>query len=103
MPCVPPEGTQVPLSASAIAGSPAASPASSAPGPQSPAPQDELFKKDILKPTHAIEFGFCAHHSMTLQCLRLANMTLNLDKMFTAVIFLDTEKALNYLPCWLVI
>jgi hypothetical protein len=65
----------------------------------------KLFRKVILKIVqrhieergllNAIQFGFHAHHSTTLQCIRLMDrMTLNFNNnMSTAAVFLDIEKA----------
>jgi hypothetical protein len=46
---------------------------------------------------NASQFGFRARHSMALQCMRLTDhVTLNFDnKMSTAAMFLDTEKAID--------
>jgi hypothetical protein len=43
------------------------------------------------------QFGFRARHSTTLQCMRLADhVTLNFNnKMSTAAVFLDIEKAFD--------
>jgi hypothetical protein len=50
-------------------------------------------KRSLL---NASQFGFHAHHSTTLQCLKLTDITLNLDNnMSTAAIFLDTDKAFD--------
>jgi hypothetical protein len=46
---------------------------------------------------NASQFGFHAHHSMTLQCMRLAdhvNLHFNND-ISTAAVFLDIEKAFD--------
>jgi hypothetical protein len=65
------------------------------------------FKKVILKAVqrhteersllNACQFGFRAHHSMTLQCMRLTDhVTLNFNnKMSTAAVFLDSEKVFD--------
>jgi hypothetical protein len=67
----------------------------------------KLFKKVILKIVqrhieergllNASQFGFCANHNMTLQCMRVADhVTLNLNNnMSMAVVFLDIEKAFD--------
>ncbi|PNF35683.1 hypothetical protein B7P43_G17443 [Cryptotermes secundus] len=67
----------------------------------------KLFEKAILKFLHkhieerdllnASQFGFRARHSTTLQCMRLADhVTLNFNnKMSTAAVFLDIEKAFD--------
>jgi hypothetical protein len=46
---------------------------------------------------NASQFGFRARHSTTLQCMRLADhITLNFNnKMSTAAVFLDIEKAFD--------
>jgi hypothetical protein len=46
---------------------------------------------------NASQFGFCAHHSMTLLCMRLTDhVTLNFNNnMLMAVVFLDIEKAFD--------
>jgi hypothetical protein len=46
---------------------------------------------------NASQFGFHAHHSATLQCMRLTDhVTLNFNNnMPTAAVFLDIEKAFN--------
>jgi hypothetical protein len=65
----------------------------------------KLFENVILKIVqrhiedkglpNASQFGFRACHSTTLHCMRLTDhMTLNFNnKMSTAVVFLDIEKA----------
>jgi hypothetical protein len=60
----------------------------------------KLFEKVILKIgkkglVNAGQFGFYAHHSMALQCMRLTDhVTLSFNNnMSTAAIFLDIEKA----------
>jgi hypothetical protein len=65
----------------------------------------KLFEKLILKTIHrhveernllnASQFGFRAHHSTTLQCIRLTDhVSLDFNKnMSTAAVFLDIEKA----------
>jgi hypothetical protein len=67
----------------------------------------KLFKKVILKALqkhidercmlNASQFGFRARHSMTLQCMRLTDhVTLSFNnKMSTAEVFLDIEKAFH--------
>jgi hypothetical protein len=66
----------------------------------------KLFEKVILKIVqrhienrkllNANQFGFRARHSATLQCMRLADhVTLNFNKMSTAAVFLDIEKAFD--------
>ncbi|PNF22596.1 hypothetical protein B7P43_G12673 [Cryptotermes secundus] len=67
----------------------------------------KLFEKVILKflrkhieerdLLNASQFGFRARHSTTLQCMRLADhVTLNFNnKMSTAAVFLDIEKAFD--------
>ncbi|PNF26942.1 hypothetical protein B7P43_G14042 [Cryptotermes secundus] len=67
----------------------------------------KLFEKAILKFLHkhieerdllnASQFGFRARHCTTLQCMRLADhVTLNFNnKMSTAAVFLDIEKAFD--------
>jgi hypothetical protein len=74
-----------------------------------------MFKNVILKifQKHTEErgllntsqFGFCARHSMTLQCRRLTDhVTLNFNnKMSTAALFLDIEKAFDTTTLWLAI
>jgi hypothetical protein len=43
---------------------------------------------------NASQFGFRAHHSTTLQCMRLMNhVTLSFNNMLMATVFLDMEKA----------
>jgi hypothetical protein len=66
-----------------------------------------LFDKVILKIVqrhmeekcllNEIQFGFCAHHSTTLQCMRRTDhVTLNFNNnLSTAAVFLDTEKAFD--------
>jgi hypothetical protein len=67
---------------------------------------DKLFEKVILKTVqrhigkidllNAGQFGFCARHSMTLQCMRLTDhTTLNFNDMSTAMVFLDIEIAFD--------
>jgi len=43
------------------------------------------------------QLDFCAQHSKTLQCMKLANhVTLHVNSnMSTATVFLDIEKAFN--------
>jgi hypothetical protein len=65
----------------------------------------KLFEKVILKFVqkhieergllNANQFGFCACHNTTLQCMRITDhVTLNFNnKMSTAAVFLDIEKA----------
>jgi hypothetical protein len=72
----------------------------------------KLFEKVILKMIkrhiegrnllNASQFGFRERHRTTLQCMRLAgHMTLNFNnKMSMAVVFLDTEKAIEFRPFW---
>jgi hypothetical protein len=59
----------------------------------------EIIKRHIGERNlhNASQFGFCARHSTTLQCMRLADhMTLNFNNnMSTAAVFLDIEKALT--------
>jgi hypothetical protein len=67
----------------------------------------KLFEKIILQIVqkhtggrnllNASQFGFCARHSTTLQCMRLADhVTRNFNnKMSTAAVFLDIEKAFD--------
>jgi hypothetical protein len=67
----------------------------------------KLFEKVILKILqkhieergllNTSQFGFRARHSTTLQCMRLTNhVTLNFgNKISTAVVFLDIEKAFD--------
>jgi hypothetical protein len=45
---------------------------------------------------NASQFGFCAHHSMTLRCMRLTDhVTLSTSSiMSTAAVFMDTKKLL---------
>jgi hypothetical protein len=64
----------------------------------------KLFEKGILKIVqkhieergllNASQFGFCACHSMTLQCMRLrGHVTLNVNNnMYMAAVFLDIQK-----------
>jgi hypothetical protein len=67
----------------------------------------KLFEKVILKIIkrhiegrnliNASQFGFHEHHSTTMQCIRLADhVTLSFNnKMSTAAVFLDIEKAFD--------
>jgi hypothetical protein len=58
----------------------------------------EIVKRHIGENNllNASQFGFRAHHSTTLQCMRLADhVTLNFNNMSTAVVFLDIEKAFD--------
>jgi hypothetical protein len=67
----------------------------------------KLFEKVILKffqkhieergLLNAKQFGFRARHSTTLKCMRLTDhVTLNFNnKMSTAAVFLDIEKAFD--------
>jgi hypothetical protein len=67
----------------------------------------KLFEKVILKIVqrhteersllNASQFGFLAHHSMTLQCMRLMDQaTLNFNNNVSMnVVFLDIEKAFD--------
>jgi hypothetical protein len=59
----------------------------------------KIFQRDIEERgmLNASQFGFHAHHSMALQCMRLMDhVTLNLNNnMSTAAVFLDTEKAFD--------
>jgi hypothetical protein len=67
----------------------------------------KLFEKVILQLVqkhieergllNASQFGFRARHSTTLQCMRLTDhVTLNFNnKMSTAAVFLDIEKAFD--------
>jgi hypothetical protein len=67
----------------------------------------ELFEKLILRTIqrhieernllNASQFGFCAHHIMTFQCMRLKDhVTLNFNNnMSTAVVFWHIEKAFD--------
>jgi hypothetical protein len=56
--------------------------------------QKHIDEKDLL---NASQFGFCAHHSTTLQCMRLTDhVTLNFNnKMSTVAVFLDIEKTFD--------
>jgi hypothetical protein len=56
--------------------------------------QKHIEERGLL---NASQFGFHAHHSTTLQCMRLTeNVTLNFnDNMPTAAVFLDIEKAFD--------
>jgi hypothetical protein len=56
--------------------------------------QKHIREKHLL---NASQFGFGARHSTTLQCMRLADhVTLNFNnKMFTAAVLLDIEKAFD--------
>jgi hypothetical protein len=58
--------------------------------------QRHIDKKNLL---NANQFGFRANHSMTLHCMRLTDhMTFNFNnKMSTAAVFLDIEKAFDTL------
>jgi hypothetical protein len=57
----------------------------------------EIVKRHIEEKIllNGSQFGFCARHSTTLQCIGLVdNVTLNFNNyMSTAVVFLDIEKA----------
>jgi hypothetical protein len=59
----------------------------------------EIVQRPIgeLNSLNASQFDFCAHHSTTLQCMRLADhLTLHFNNnMSTAAVFLDIEKALD--------
>jgi hypothetical protein len=67
----------------------------------------KLFEKVILKTLqkhtdgrdllNASQFGFCARHTTTLQCVRLTDhVTLNFNnKMSMAAVFLDIEKGFD--------
>jgi hypothetical protein len=68
----------------------------------------KLLEKAILKTVqrhigekgliNASQFGFCACHSTTLQCMRLTDhVTLNVNNnnMSTAAVFSDIEKAFD--------
>jgi hypothetical protein len=58
-------------------------------------PRREKFGgRNLLNASH---FGFCERHSMTLQCMRLADhVTLNFNnKMHTAAVFMDIEKGFD--------
>jgi hypothetical protein len=67
----------------------------------------KLFKKVILKIVqmhieergllNGSQFGFCAHHSTTLQCMMLPDhIILNFNNnVSTAAVFLDIEKAFD--------
>jgi hypothetical protein len=67
----------------------------------------KLFEKVILKIVqrhteerglfNGSQFGFLAHHSTTLQCMRLTDhVTLNFNSdMSTAAVFMDIEKAFD--------
>jgi hypothetical protein len=69
-----------------------------------PVHNGKLFEKVILKIVQwqaeeknllsACQFGFCEHHSMRLQCMRLMDhMTLNFNNNISmATVFLDIEK-----------
>jgi hypothetical protein len=56
--------------------------------------QKHIDEKDLL---NASQFGFGTRHSTTLQCMRLTDhVTLNFNnKMSTAAVFLDIEKAID--------
>jgi hypothetical protein len=65
-----------------------------------------LFEKVVLKIVYrhigeksllyAGQFGFRAHHSMALQCMRLTDhVTLNFNNMSMAAVFLDIKKAFH--------
>jgi hypothetical protein len=56
--------------------------------------QRHIEVRDLL---NASQFSFRAHHSMTLQCMRLMNhVILNFNNnISTAVVFLDIEKAFD--------
>jgi hypothetical protein len=56
--------------------------------------QKHIDERGLL---NASQFGFRARHSTTLQCTRLADhITLNFkNKMSTAAVFLDIEKAFD--------
>jgi hypothetical protein len=49
------------------------------------------------EPANANQFGLRAHHSTTLQCMRLADhVTLNFNnKIYTGAVFLDIGKAFD--------
>jgi hypothetical protein len=53
--------------------------------------QSHIEERDML---NANQFGFHAHHSMTLQCMKLkAHVTLNFNSnLFMATVFLDIKK-----------
>jgi hypothetical protein len=57
----------------------------------------EIVKRHIgeINLLNASQFGFCARHSTTLQCMRLADhVALHFNNnMSTAAVFLDIEKA----------
>jgi hypothetical protein len=66
----------------------------------------KLFEKVVLKIVqrhteerglhNEFQFGFRAHHSTTLQCMRLTDhITLHFNNMSTAAVFLDIEKAFD--------
>jgi hypothetical protein len=56
--------------------------------------QKQIEERGLL---NASQFGFCARHSTTLQCMRLEDhMTLNFkNKMSTAAVFLGIAKAVD--------
>jgi hypothetical protein len=56
--------------------------------------QRHIGERNLL---NASQFGFRAHHSTTLQCIRLVDhVTLNFNNnMSTATVFLDIEKAFD--------
>jgi hypothetical protein len=56
--------------------------------------QKQINERDLL---NASQFGFRARHSTTLQCMKLTDhVTLNFNnKMSTAAVFLDIEKAFD--------
>jgi hypothetical protein len=55
--------------------------------------QRHIEERSLL---NARQFGFRARHNVTLQCMRLTDVTLNFNnKMSTATVFLDIEEALD--------
>jgi hypothetical protein len=45
---------------------------------------------------NAGQFGFCAHHSTILQCMRLTDhVSLNFNNILTAAVFLDLERTVD--------
>jgi hypothetical protein len=71
----------------------------------------KLFEKLILRTIQKYteerklltvsQFCFQEDHSVTLQCMSLADhVTQNFDNMLMAAVFLDTEKAINNMTLW---